>query len=125
MVHEDLRISQILTRKAFENAVRVNGAIGGSTNAVIHWLAISGRTGIELSLSDWDELGRVVATVVDLMPSGRFLMEDFYYAGGLPAAILARLLSVRTACSIAMRYTVNGKTIWENSRRMLPTGIAK
>jgi dihydroxyacid dehydratase/phosphogluconate dehydratase len=80
MVHEDLRISKILTRKAFENAVRVNGAIGGSTNAVIHSLAISGRSGIELSLSDWDELGREVVTVVDLMPSGRYLMEDFYYA---------------------------------------------
>ena len=113
MVHEDLRISQILTRKAFENAVRVNGAIGGSTNAVIHWLAISGRTGIELSLSDWDELGRVVATVVDLMPSGRFLMEDFYYAGGLPAVL--RLLG-ENGLLHRDALTVNGKTIWENSK---------
>lgn len=113
MVHEDLRISQILTRKAFENAVRVNGAIGGSTNAVIHSLAISGRTGIELSLSDWDELGREVATVVDLMPSGRFLMEDFYYAGGLPAVL--RLLG-ENGLLHRDALTVNGKTIWENSK---------
>jgi L-arabonate dehydrase len=112
MVHEDLRISKILTRKAFENAVRVNGAVGGSTNAVIHWLAIAGRTGIKLSLSDWDELGREVGTVVDLMPSGRFLMEDFYYAGGLPAVI--RLLG-ENGLLHRDALTVNGKTIWENS----------
>ena len=84
---EDVRISQILTREAFENAIRVNGAIGGSTNAVIHLLAIAGRVGVPLSLDDWDDLGRDVPTLVDLMPSGRFLMEDFYYAGGLPAVI--------------------------------------
>ena len=75
---------QILTREAFENAIRVNGAVGGSTNAVIHLLAIAGRVGVPLSLDDWDRLGRDVPTIVDLMPSGRFLMEDFYYAGGLP-----------------------------------------
>jgi L-arabonate dehydrase len=113
MVHEDLRLSKILTRKAFENAVRVNGAIGGSTNAVIHSLAISGRSGIELSLSDWDELGREVATVVDLMPSGRYLMEDFYYAGGLPAVL--RLLG-ENGLLHRDALTVNGKTIWENSK---------
>ena len=82
-----MRLSQILTRAAFENAIRVNGAIGGSTNAVIHLLAIAGRVGVPLTLDDWDELGRDVPTLVDLMPSGRFLMEDFYYAGGLPAVI--------------------------------------
>ena len=113
MVHEDLRISKILTREAFENAVRVNGAIGGSTNAVIHSLAIAGRSGIELSLSDWDDLGREVKTVVDLMPSGRFLMEDFYYAGGLPAVI--RLLG-ENGMLHRDALTVNGKTIWENSQ---------
>src|SRR6202043_3291603 len=113
MVHEDLRISKILTRQAFENAVRVNGAIGGSTNAVIHSLAIAGRTGVKLSLSDWDELGRKVKTVVDLMPSGRFLMEDFYYAGGLPAVI--RLLG-ENGLLHRDALTVNGKTIWENSQ---------
>jgi len=113
MVNEDLRISKILTRQAFENAVRVNGAIGGSTNAVIHSLAISGRIGIELSLSDWDELGREVATVVNLMPSGKYLMEDFYYAGGLPAVL--RLLG-ENGLLHRDALTVNGKTIWENSK---------
>ena len=113
MVDEDLRISKILTRKAFENAVRANGAIGGSTNAVIHSLAISGRTGIELSLNDWDQLGREVATVVNLMPSGKYLMEDFYYAGGLPAVL--RLLG-ENGLLHRDALTVNGKTIWENSK---------
>jgi dihydroxy-acid dehydratase len=87
MVHEDLTLSKILTREAFENAIRVNGAIGGSTNAVIHLIAIAGRIGVPLFLEDWDRLGRDVPTLVDLMPSGRFLMEDYYYAGGLPAVI--------------------------------------
>ncbi|WP_018914368.1 IlvD/Edd family dehydratase [Thiomonas sp. FB-6] len=91
LVREDLRPSQVLTREAFENAIRVCGAIGGSTNAVIHLLAIAGRVGVPLSLDDWDRLGRDVPTIVDLMPSGRFLMEDFYYAGGLPV-VLRRLL---------------------------------
>ncbi len=90
MVDEDLTLSDILTKRAFENAIRVNGAIGGSTNAVIHLIAIAGRVGVDLSLDDWDGLGRDVPTIVDLMPSGRFLMEDFYYAGGLPA-VLRRL----------------------------------
>jgi len=87
MVGEDLRISRILVRAAFENAIRVNAAIGGSTNAVLHLIAIARRLGIDLSLDDWDRLGRGVPTLVDLMPSGRFLMEDFYYAGGLPAVM--------------------------------------
>lgn len=111
MVHEDLRISKILTREAFENAVRVNGAVGGSTNAVIHSIAIAGRTEIPLSLADWDALGREVRTVVNLMPSGQFLMEDFYYAGGLPAVI--RLLGEHNLLH-REALTVNGKTIWEN-----------
>jgi len=111
MVRDDLRISGILTRQAFENAIVVNGAVGGSTNAVIHLLAIAGRIGMKVTLDDWDRLGRNVPTLVDLMPSGRFLMEDFYYAGGLPAVIRAlneRNLIYRDA------LTVNGKTIWEN-----------
>ena len=111
MVRDDLRISHILTRHAFENAIVVNGAVGGSTNAVIHLLAIAGRIGMKVTLDDWDRLGRNVPTLVDLMPSGRFLMEDFYYAGGLPAVISAlgqRNLIHRDA------PTVNGKTIWEN-----------
>jgi L-arabonate dehydrase len=111
MIKEDLRISCILKREAFENAIRVNAAVGGSTNAVIHLLAIAGRVGTPLSLCDWDQLGRNVPTIVDLMPSGKFLMEDFYYAGGLPAVIRAlgsRDLIHRDA------LTVNGRTIWEN-----------
>jgi L-arabonate dehydrase len=112
MVHDGLNMSQILTREAFENAVRVNGAVGGSTNAVIHLLAIAGRTKVDFSLTDWDELGKAVATVVDLMPSGRFLMEDFYYAGGLPAVI--RLLGENNLLH-RDALTVNGRTIWQNS----------
>jgi L-arabonate dehydrase len=109
MVHEDLRMSKILTREAFENAIRVVGAIGGSTNAVIHLLAIAGRIGVDLNLDDWDRLGRGVPCLVNLMPSGKYLMEDFYYAGGLPAVIedLGDLIH-RGA------LTVNGKTIGEN-----------
>src|ERR1700741_4077640 len=89
MVREDLRLSKILTREAFENAIRVNGAVGGSTNGVIHLLAIAGRVGVKVTLDDWDKLGRDVPTIVDLMPSGRFLMEDFFYAGGIPAVVRA------------------------------------
>jgi dihydroxy-acid dehydratase len=102
-------MSKILTRKAFENAIRVVGAIGGSTNAVIHLLAIAARIGVALSLDDWDQLGRGVPCLVNLMPSGKYLMEDFYYAGGLPAVIedLGELIH-REA------LTVNGKTIGEN-----------
>jgi L-arabonate dehydrase len=111
MVREDLRISKILTRKAFENAIRVNGAVGGSTNAVIHLLAVAGRIGVKLVLEDWDRLGRNIPTLVDLMPSGRFLMEDFYYAGGLSAVI--RSLAEQDLIH-RDALTVNGKTIWEN-----------
>jgi dihydroxy-acid dehydratase len=87
MVEEDLRPSQIMTRPAFENAIRANAAIGGSTNAVVHLLAIAGRLGVPLDLADFDALARPVPTLVDLMPTGRFLMEDFCYAGGLPAVL--------------------------------------
>ena len=76
-----------MTRQAFENAIRVNAAIGGSTNAVIHLLAIAGRLGVPLALDEFDELARPVPTLVNLMPSGRFLMEDFCYAGGIPAVM--------------------------------------
>ncbi len=111
IVREDLRISKVLTREAFQNAVRANGAIGGSTNAVVHLLAIAGRLGIDLSLDDWDQWGRGVPTIVDLMPSGRFLMEDFCYAGGLPVVLKALgengLLNKEVV-------TVNGRTMWDN-----------
>ncbi|MFL5163770.1 MAG: dihydroxy-acid dehydratase, partial [Microvirga sp.] len=89
MVKDDLKPSDVLKREAFENAIRVNGAIGGSNNAVIHLLAIAGRVGIELTLDDWDRLGREVPTIVNLMPSGKYLMEEFFYAGGLPVVIKA------------------------------------
>lgn len=113
LVKEDVRLSRILTREAFENAIRVNGAIGGSTNAVIHLLAIAGRVGVPVTLDDWDRLGRDVPTLVDLMPSGRYLMEDFYYAGGLPAVI--KLLGDRGLLH-REALTVNGRTIWDNCR---------
>jgi dihydroxy-acid dehydratase len=113
MVREDMRLSKILTKQAFENAIRVNGAIGGSTNAVIHLLAIAGRIGVELSLEDWDRLGREVPTIVDLMPSGRFLMEDFYYAGGLPA-VIRRLGEAGFLHKEAL--TANGRSIWDNNK---------
>lgn len=87
LVREGISISRILTRTAFENAIVVNGAIGGSTNAVVHLLALAGRLGVPLSLDDWDRLGRDVPCLVDLKPSGRFLMEDFYDAGGVPAVM--------------------------------------
>jgi dihydroxy-acid dehydratase len=110
MVDEDLRMSKILTRPAFENAIRVLAAIGGSTNAVIHLLAIAGRVGVDLTLDDFDRLGRNVPCLVNLMPSGKYLMEDFYYAGGVPAVIRdLGLLIHRDA------LTVNGKTIGENN----------
>jgi L-arabonate dehydrase len=110
MVQDDLRMSKILTREAFANTIRVVGAIGGSTNAVIHLLAIAGRVGVKLSLDDWEGLGRGVPCIVNLMPSGKYLMEDFYYAGGLPAVIreLGKLINSEA-------LTVNGKTIGENT----------
>ena len=87
MVKEDLRLSKILTREAFENAIKVNSAVGGSTNFIIHLLAIAGRIGIELTLDDFDKLGSKIPLLLNLMPSGKFLMEDFYYAGGLPVIL--------------------------------------
>jgi L-arabonate dehydrase len=109
MVREDLRLSKILTRQAFENAVRTVNAVGGSTNAVIHLLAIAGRVGVDFTLDDWDRLGRDVPCLVNLKPSGTYLMEDFYYAGGLPAVLreLGDLLH-RDA------LTVTGRTLGEN-----------
>ena len=111
LVNRDVKLSQILTRDAFENAIRVCGAIGGSTNAVLHLIAIAGRMGIPLSLDDWDLLGRDVPTIVNLMPSGKYLMEDFYYAGGLPV-VMKRLHEAGLLHADAM--TVNGKTIGDN-----------
>jgi L-arabonate dehydrase len=113
MVKEKLTLSKILTKEAFENAIRACAAIGGSTNAVIHLIAIARRMGVDLSLEDWDRVGRGVHCLVNLMPSGKYLMEDFYYAGGLPA-VLRELGENDQLHKNAL--TVNGKTIWENNK---------
>ncbi|MGY5798568.1 IlvD/Edd family dehydratase [Rheinheimera faecalis] len=110
MVHEDLKLSKILTKDAFINAIRTNAAIGGSTNAVIHLKAIAGRIGVDLSLDDWSH-GKGVPTLVNLQPSGKYLMEEFYYSGGLPA-VLRRLGENGMLNNDAL--TANGKSIWEN-----------
>src|SRR5688572_20306798 len=111
MVKENLVLSRILVKPAFENAIRALAAIGGSTNAVIHLVAIARRIGVELSLEDFDRLGRGVHTLVNLMPSGKYLMEDFYYAGGLPAVL--RELGEQDLLHRDV-LTVNGKSMWEN-----------
>lgn len=113
MIREDRKMSLILTRDAFENAIRVNAALGGSTNAVIHLIAIAGRIGVGLTLDDWDSLGRDVRTIVNLKPSGSYLMEDYYYAGGLPAVL--RCLGEQDRLH-RDALTVNGKSLWENCR---------
>jgi L-arabonate dehydrase len=109
MVQEDLKLSKILTLAAFENAIKVNAAVGGSTNFIIHLTAIAGRIGVPLELGDFDRLGSGVPLLLNLMPSGKFLMEDFYYAGGLPVILheLRDLLDMGT-------MTVNGHTHAEN-----------
>jgi dihydroxy-acid dehydratase len=110
MVKDDLKPSDILTRDAFQNAIRTNAAIGGSTNAVIHLLAIAGRCGIDLTLNDWDDWGRNVPTIVNLMPSGKYLMEEFFYAGGLPA-VIKRLGEAGLLNRDAL--TVSGGGVWD------------
>ena len=109
MVKEDLRISKILTRQAFENAIKVNAAIGGSSNFIIHLTAIAGRVGVDLNLEDFDKLGSNIPLLLNLMPSGKYLMEDFFYAGGLPV-ILNELKSLLHMDAL----TVSGKTHKEN-----------
>jgi dihydroxy-acid dehydratase len=109
MVEEDLKLSRILTRKAFENAIKVNAAIGGSTNFLIHLQAIAGRIGIDFNLKDFDDLGSRIPLLVNLMPSGEYLMEDFYYAGGLPVVIKELRENLHKDA-----ITVNGKKIGDN-----------
>ena len=113
MVKDDLRPRHVLTREAFENAIRVNGAIGGSTNAVVHLLALAGRVGVDVTLDDWDRLGRGVPTIVNLRPSGAYLMEEFFYAGGLPVVI-------RQLCEAGLLHgealTVSGGAIRDEAR---------
>ena len=111
MVKEDLRMSRVLTEHAFENAICANAAIGGSTNAVIHLIAIAGRVGIPLSLSDFDRIGSSLPCLVDIQPSGSHLMEDFFYAGGLPV-VLRELGEADVLHRDAL--TANGQTVWAN-----------
>ncbi|HMB99885.1 MAG TPA: IlvD/Edd family dehydratase [Flavobacteriaceae bacterium] len=109
MVKEDLTMSKILTRKAFENAIVTNAAVGGSTNLIIHLIAIARRIGVDLKLEDFDSVGSHIPLLVNLMPSGKYLMEDFFYAGGLPVVMkeLGDLLHQGI-------ITANGKTFKEN-----------
>jgi L-arabonate dehydrase len=111
MVNENLKMSDILTRNAFENAIRINSAVGGSTNFVIHLIALAGRIGVDLKLEDFDHFGSDMPLLLNLMPSGKYLMEDFYYAGGLPV-IIDQLKKIIHSDAI----TVNGKTIGENCK---------
>lgn len=110
MVNEDRRLSTILTREAFENSIKVNAAIGGSTNFVLHLLAIAGRIGVPLTLEDFDRFSAGIPLLANLQPSGLYFMEDLYYAGGLPAVIKELLPRLHRDC-----ITVNGKTIAENN----------
>jgi dihydroxy-acid dehydratase len=112
MAKENLKISDILTKGAFENAIKVNAAVGGSTNLILHLLAIAARIGVDLKLEDFDDLGSKIPLLVNLMPSGKFLMEDFYYAGGLPVVIkeMSEVLRKDT-------ISANGKSIIENSEK--------
>jgi len=111
MVKEDLTLGKILTRDAFINAIRTIAAIGGSTNAVIHLKAIAQRIGVELDLEDWQQYGRHVPTIVNLQPSGQYLMEEFFYAGGLPPVL--RALGEHDLLNRDC-LTANGKPIWDN-----------
>jgi dihydroxy-acid dehydratase/L-arabonate dehydrase len=112
MVYDDVSLSKILTREAFCNAIRTIAAIGGSTNAVIHLKAIAGRIGVPLELEDWSHWGRGAPTLVDLLPSGRFLMEEFFHGGGLPAVL--RRLGEANLLPFPDALTANGQTLWSN-----------
>tara|TARA_R110002051_G_scaffold115026_2_gene188064 strand:+ start:6382 stop:8103 length:1722 start_codon:yes stop_codon:yes gene_type:complete len=109
MVKEDLTLSKILTRKAFENSIITNAAVGGSTNLIIHLTAIAGRIGVDLKLEDFDHIGSKVPLLVNLKPSGKYLMEDFFYAGGLPVVMKELKPMLRKGA-----ITVNGKNITDN-----------
>jgi dihydroxy-acid dehydratase len=109
MVKDDLKLSTILKREAFENAIIVNAAIGGSTNFIIHLLAIAGRIGVDLSLEDFDKLSDNIPLIANLQPSGKYFMEDLYYAGGLPTVMKELDQFLHRDC-----ITANGKTTSEN-----------
>ena len=108
MVHADVRIADIVSREVMLNAIRVNAAVGGSTNAVMHLLALAGRLSLDLKLSDFDRYSRDIPLLVNLMPSGKYLMEDYHYAGGLPAVM--KKMGDRLALDV---MTVNGVTLGE------------
>ena len=110
MVKEDMKLSTILTREAFENSIIVNAAIGGSTNFIIHLLAIAGRIGVELKLEDFDRIGSNIPLLVNLKPAGEYLMEDFFYAGGLPVVIKELKKYLHNDV-----ITVNGRNIGQNN----------
>ncbi|MGE5521318.1 MAG: IlvD/Edd family dehydratase [Candidatus Dadabacteria bacterium] len=112
MVKEDMKLSKILTKEAMANAIIVNAAVGGSTNLIIHLLAIAGRLGVPLKLEDFDSIGSKIPLLVNLKPAGKYLMEDFFYAGGLPVVIkeLKKFLYNDA-------ITVNGKTLGENNTK--------
>lgn len=114
MVNEDLTLSKVLTREAFENSIIVNAAVGGSTNLIIHLIAIARRIGVDLKLEDFDEIGSKIPLLVNMMPSGKYLMEDFFYAGGLPV-VLKELRNQLHSDII----TVNGKTFNENYEKAI------
>lgn len=109
MVHEDMKLSTVMTRKAFENAIVTLAAIGGSTNAVIHLVAMARRIGVELAIEDFDRLASNLSCILNLQPSGKYLMEDFCYAGGLPAVMkeITHLLHTDIV-------TVSGQTVAQN-----------
>jgi dihydroxy-acid dehydratase len=109
MVWEDLRPAAMLTPKAFDNAITVVHALSGSTNALIHLIAMAGRAGIEIKLDRFDEIAQRVPVLANLRPAGKYLMEDFYYAGGLRALLKEIAPLLNTGCP-----TVNGKTLGEN-----------
>jgi dihydroxy-acid dehydratase len=113
MVHEDLRPSKILTKDAFHNAIVVNSAIGGSTNAPIHIGAIARHMGVDVPLSDWQTIGHDIPLLVNLQPAGEYLSEDFHHAGGLPAVVN---ILMQHGLIKENALTVNGKTIGENCR---------
>src|SRR5205085_2943241 len=118
MVHEDLKPSDVLTREAFENAVIVCSAIGGSTNAPIHLGAIARHAGVDLPVEDWQRLGHDVPLLVDLQPAGRFLGEEYHRAGGVPA-VVAELIGQGLIHEDA--FTVTGATIGDNCRDAIST----
>jgi L-arabonate dehydrase len=109
MVHEKMALSKVVTRHAFANAVRLNAALGGSTNAVVHLIALAGRLGVDFQLDDWDRFGRDVPCLVNLMPSGKYLMEDFFHAGGVPAVLKEIAPLLKLDC-----LTVTGETLGAN-----------